>query len=214
MSLPVVLLGGGGHASVLASTLGVLGRTIAGCIAPVPSARLLGVRYLGTGTILASIGPVETEMTAAVGSIAATDIRKTLYEKTAGLGFQFAKIIHPSALVDGFATLGNGVQLWAGANIQAGAGIGDNAVVNSGAIIEHGCQIGEHVHVASGAVLAGDVKEGSCSHVGAGAVILQGCTIGEYATIGAAACVTPNVAGGATVADIPAREHKGRSGSS
>jgi sugar O-acyltransferase (sialic acid O-acetyltransferase NeuD family) len=214
MSLPVVLLGGGGHASVLASALRQSGRTIAGCIAPVPPLRLSGVRHLGSDAVLEAMSPRDVELAVAVGSIAASKLRKMLYDNGTRLGFRFAEIIHPSAIVDRTAKLGYAAQIMAGAIVQAGAEIGQNVIVNSGAIIEHGCRIGDHVHVASGAVTGGEVTVGTCSHVGAGAVVLQGCIIGEFATIGASACVTRDVVGGLTVIGIPAREHRGRSGAS
>lgn len=204
---PVILLGGGGHAAVVAATLRTLGRTIAGCIALSSPVRLPGIPYLGSDDALGSIRPEEAEIAVALGSIVASGARKRLFEAASKSGFRFVTIVHPRAIVDPSATIGQGAQVLAGAIVQAEAGIGDNAIVNSGAIVEHGSRIGAHAHVASGAVIAGDVTVGACSHVGAGAVILQGCIVGEGVTIGAAACVTRNVDSGMTVTGIPARSH-------
>lgn len=205
MNPPVILLGGGGHAAVVAATLRALGRTIAGFIAPSAPVGLPGVPYLGSDEALGSIAPGEAEIAVAVGSVVASGTRQRLFEEAARRGFRFATIVHPRAIVDQSAALGEGAQVLAGAIVQAEAGIGDNAIVNSGAIVEHGCSIGAHAHVASGAVIAGNVRLGAGSHVGAGAVILQGCIVGEGVTIGAAACVTRNVDSGMTVIGVPAR---------
>lgn len=211
---PVILLGAGGHAGVVAATLRAMGRPIAGCMAPEPPAEstLRGIDYLGTDGVLDSLIHDNVELVVAVGSIAASHTRLRLYEKAANRGFRFATIMHPTAIVDPSARLGRAVQIMAGAIVQAGTEIGDNAIINSGAIVEHGCRIGQHVHVASGAVIAGDVSVGANSHIGAGAVVLQGCKIGETVTIGAAACVTQDVESGTTVVGVPARARARRSG--
>ncbi|MGB8313059.1 MAG: acetyltransferase [Aestuariivirga sp.] len=211
-SLPVILLGGGGHATVLAAVLRLLGQRIAGCIAlEAPSAGGLDdIPYLGPDTALDSLIAGDVEIAVAVGSNVAGPTRARLFQRAVERGLAFVTIIHPSAIVDPSARLGRGVQIMAGAIVQTGAEIGDNVIINTGGIVEHGCRVGPHVHVASGAVVAGDVAIGAGSHVGAGAVILQGCKLGEGVTVGAAACVTRDVARGSTVVGVPARGHSGR----
>lgn len=209
-AMPVILLGGGGHAAAVAAALKAMGRPVAGYIAPDLPSRLNGVAYLGPDEALGSINPGEAEIAVAIGSVKATRVRQRLFEAASKQGFRFATIVHPRAIVDPSARLGQGTQVMAGAIIQAASDIGDSAIINSGAIIEHGCSIGAHVHVSSGAVISGEVRVGACSHIGAGAVILQGCAIGESVTVGAAACVTKNINDGLTVTGIPAREHGDR----
>lgn len=205
---PVLLMGAGGHASVVAAALLASGRKIAGCIAPVPPkpGQLSGIPYLGSDDVLASINPSETDIAIAVGSTRASRLRGEMYDKMAALGFRFATVIHPSAVVDSTARIGQGAQVMAGAIVQVNAVIGENAIINSGAVIEHDCILERHVHAASGAILAGQVTVGEGSHIGAGAVVLQGRTLGRHVTVGAGACVISDIGEGATAVGIPAKE--------
>ena len=136
---PVLLMGAGGHASVVAAALLASGRKIAGCIAPVPPkpGQLSGIPYLGSDDVLTSINPSETDIAIAVGSTRASRLRGEMYDKMAALGFRFATVIHPSAVVDSTARIGQGAQVMAGSIVQVNAVIGENAIINSGAVIEH-----------------------------------------------------------------------------
>lgn len=205
---PVLLMGAGGHASVVAAALLASGRKIAGCIALVPPkpGQLSGIPYLGSDDVLTSINPSETDIAIAVGSTRASRLRGEMYDKIAALGFRFATVIHPSAVVDSTARIGQGAQVMAGAIVQVNAVIGENAIINSGAVIEHDCILERHVHAASGAILAGQVTVGEGSHIGAGAVVLQGRTLGRHVTVGAGACVISDIGEGATAVGIPAKE--------
>lgn len=210
MTKPVILVGAGGHASVVAAMLKAIGHPVLGCIAlEKPKPGLMdGIAYFGNDAALDHHAPQDAEIIIAIGSIHAARLRATLYEKLKSRGFAFASAVHPSAIIGASVTRGEGLQIMTGAIVQTGAKLGANVIINTGAIIEHGCRLGDHVHVASGAVLAGDVAVGAGAHIGAGAVVLQGLRIGAGATVGAAACVTRDVADGATVIGVPAKERQ------
>lgn len=207
MSLPIILLGAGGHARVLAHGLMAGHRAIAGCLAPEPPGDgwPIHIPYLGADERLRDYDPACHDVAIAVGAVRATTRRAELFRFARETGFRVAGLVHPAAIVDATVILGEGVQIMAGAIVQAGSEIGANTIINTGAIVEHGCRIGAHAHVATGAILAGDVDVGEGAHVGAGATVLQGRRVGEGATVGAGACVTRDVLPGVTVTGIPAR---------
>lgn len=134
-------------------------------------------------------------------SIGSNRIRKIISER---FPIEYAKAIHPKALVSPSAEIGAGSVVMQGAIIQADANIGRHCIVNSGASIDHECQIGNFVHISPHATLCGNVHVGEGSWIGAGATIIPGIHIGEWATIGAGATVIRDVPSGATVAGTPA----------
>lgn len=207
MSLPVIILGAGGHAGVLTDTLGRLGRAVRGLIDddPTTHGRTVHGLEVQSPAILDSLKPEQIELVNGIGSTRAVTARQQRYEQLQAQGFRFASIIHPAAIVAESATLGQGAQVMAGAVIQNNARIGDNALINTRASIDHDCAIGDHAHIAPGATISGNVRIGAATHVGAGAVIIQGITIGSHATIGAGAVVLQDLAEQTTAVGNPAR---------
>ncbi len=204
----LIILGSGGHAKVLISTLKTLRREIIGILEQDETyvgQSLSGVSIIGNDDMIQEYTPDEIEIVNGIGSIASTEKRKTIYEKFKLAGYTFSQVIHPAATIMDDVQLGEGVQIMAGAIVQTGCVIGDNAIVNTGAIVEHDCMIGEHVHVAPGAVISGNVQIGAMTHIGTAATVIQGIKIGEGVIIGAGTVVVKDVAPGKKVIGNPAR---------
>ncbi len=199
----LVLIGGGGHALVVADAAVACGIPIAGFLdddAHAVLATQLGVRHLGGLREFAG-REVQGDFVLAVGDVR---IRENLLpslaiDRTAGA------IVHPSAIVAASAGVERGVFIGPRAVVNACASIAAHAIINTGAIIEHEVMIGENTHVAPGAIVAGRAVVGHGALLGLGATILPGRRIGDGAVVGAGAVVTCDVAPGVTVAGIPAR---------
>jgi UDP-perosamine 4-acetyltransferase len=207
MRQSIVIFGGGGHASVLASTLRLLGYSILGFTDPSPEmSSLSDIAYLGDDQVLDDFSEDEIQCVVGLGSTRDTSRRADLFTLYRRTGFSFPAIIHPSASVAREAELGIGAQIMAGAVVQTGAVVGDNVIVNTSASIDHDCHIGKHVHVAPGATLSGNVTVEERTHIGAGAVVIQDVHIGRKAIVGAGAVVVKDVPPNTVVMGVPARE--------
>lgn len=198
----VVLLGGGGHAAVVADAAHAAGWSIVGYLDD-RSDTGLGLIHLGkiddAQAVLATLDN-EVAVHAAVG-------RALLRKRWLALANQrgAATIVHRSAVVSPSATIDQGVFIGPLAVINARAAICCGAIINSGAIIEHDCTVGAFSHIAPRAVLAGEASVGDSALVGCGAVVLPGVHIGDGATLGAGSVATSDVPAGATAIGAPAR---------
>lgn len=203
----VVLLGGGGHARVVAEALRLSGAEPMGYLAPEPAKLPFApvLAHLGCDLALRDLDAGAIRLVCAIGSVAGTSARIAAWETGAAAGFGFADVRHPGALMSGGASAGPGLQLLAGAVVQTGARLGANVIVNTRAVVEHDAEVGDHSHIAPMACLSGGVRVGARAHVGAGAVVLQGRVIGEGAVVGAGSVVTRDVPAGSVVAGNPAR---------
>jgi UDP-perosamine 4-acetyltransferase len=209
MTLPVLILGAGGHAKVaiealLRASIPVLGITD-------PDASLLGRTVLGIPVVggddeVLRHRPDHVFLVNGLGSVGPAARRRELFERFRRAGYGFARVIHPSAIVASDVVVGEGAQVMAGAVIQPGTRIGCNAIVNTRASVDHDCEIGDHAHIAPGAVLSGSVRVGEGAHVGTGASVIQGIRIGAGSVVGAGAAVVRDVPERATVLGVPARE--------
>jgi UDP-perosamine 4-acetyltransferase len=210
-SLPrCVILGGGGHASVLVDCIRESGLAeIEGVLDSDPSThgrKVLDAPILGGDELLGDLaaGGV-THFVVGVGGVRDNRPRRRLFEMCLLVRLVPLIVRHPSAVVSRWATVGPGCQLMPGSIVNAGASLGANVIVNSGAVVEHDCVVGDHVHVASGARLASGVRVGTGVHLGAGATVRQGIVIGERAVVGAGAAVVRDVKADAVVVGVPAR---------
>jgi sugar O-acyltransferase (sialic acid O-acetyltransferase NeuD family) len=209
MNLPVIVLGGGGHAKVLIDTLLLHKVTVVGVTVPNPEQfikPILGIGCIGTDEAVTEFPADSVRLVNGLGSIGTPIQRKQLFLKFKALGFQFSNVIHPSAVIASDVTFSEGVQIMAGVVVQVGCYIGSNTIVNTKASIDHDCVIGDHVHIAPGVTLSGGVQVGEGAHIGTGATVIQGVRIGKNSVVGAGALVLKDVPDGVTVIGVPARE--------
>jgi len=195
-----VLIGAGGHAKVVLSLARALGREVLGVCDPAlareGATSWRGLPVLGDDAALSGFGPDRIVLLNGIGQVPHGTVRQSLHEHWASQGFRFVTLIHPCAVVDPTATLGDGVQVMAGAIVQADVTIGADVIVNTGARVDHDCRIGDHVHIAPGAVLCGGVTTGAGAFLGAGCVVLQQVDIGVGAIVSAGALLARPLATG------------------
>lgn len=199
----VVLLGGGGHALVVAEAALLAGWRLGGFLddrrdAPLatgsPAAWWLGA--IEDGGALR-----DRDRIVAVGALA---LRRTLIDRTRDLAGEWATIVHPTAFLSPSATVGAGTFVGAAAVVHTRATVGHHGIINSGAIVEHECVLGENVHVAPGAVLGGTCSVGSDTLIGMGSRVLPGVRIGRGCIVAAGAVVLRDVPDGTKLAGVPA----------
>lgn len=139
-----------------------------------------------------------------------------------------APFIHPTAVVDAGAKIGDGAKIWHFSHVMAGAGIGarcilgQNCFVGPGVVIGAGCKVQNNVSLYAGVILDEDVFCGPSAvftnvrhprahierkeefletRVGRGATIGANATIVCGVTIGAYAMIG---AGAVVSRDVPA----------
>ena len=197
----MILLGAGGHAKVVAEALIQSGKTILGLVAPdkKKGSKYFGLDVLGNDDELFSYSPREVVLANGIGALPGKVFRWKLASQMREKGFQFTRVIHPSAIIADNVVIGEGVQIMAGVIIQTGASIGQGSIVNTGASIDHDCSIGQNCHLAPGVVLSGCVDIGSGTHVGTGSVIVQGISIGTDSIVAAGSVVYKNIVSNTTL---------------
>jgi sugar O-acyltransferase (sialic acid O-acetyltransferase NeuD family) len=210
---PVIVVGAGGHAAVVADALLAAGRTVLGFVDGDPSkagTRVLGLPVMGDDTTLDAHRDRGVELANGIGgpgsaaSVGQGTLRRRVQQRLSAAGWTFSAVRHPGAIVAPSAKLGASTQVLAGAVVQPCAQVGDGAIVNTRAVVEHHAQVGAFAHIAPGAVLCGEVQVGEETHVGAGAVVRQGIRLAACVVVAAGAAVTRDVSSG-VVAGVPAR---------
>jgi sugar O-acyltransferase (sialic acid O-acetyltransferase NeuD family) len=196
----VIVLGAGGHAKVVISTLLACGRKISGVYDDDP--QRLGCEILGHQVVGRIVDLPTSSNQDAVIAIGDGTIRQSLADH---YSFNWITLIHPTAWVDPSASISAGTVVMAGAVVQPDCRIGKHVVINTSASVDHDCELDDLVHVGPGAHLAGLVRIGQGTLVGTGSVAIPGVEIGSNTVIGAGSVVTADVPSGVTAVGQPAR---------
>lgn len=195
-SQKIVMLGAGGHASVLFDILCNNNETVHLIVTSrVQKTRSLfnGISIIDDNSFIKKYSPEEVILVNGIGMLPHSALRENIYTDYTKQGYQFKNIISEQSIVSPFALLDAGVQILPGTIIQAGAHIGENCIINTRAVIEHNCTIGPHNHIAPGAVLCGAVVTGKRTFIGAGSTVIQNIKIGDDVIIGAGTIITNDV---------------------
>ncbi|MEL6476485.1 MAG: acetyltransferase [Pseudomonadota bacterium] len=205
-----VIWGARGHCRVLTDILRAAGTELAATAdratsePPVPGIPLL-TGWSAFRAWLSEREAAELGFLVAIGGGRGAD-RLEVAGWLAGLGLREMTLAHASAVAEPSAHIAPGCHLLAGSVLGAGARIGRQTILNTRASADHDCVLGEGVHLAPGATVCGEVSIGDRAFIATGATVLPKLTIGADAVIGAGAVVTRDVAPGATVIGVPARE--------
>lgn len=195
-NLPVIILGGGGHASVLAEICIEQGRQIVAVVSPescLTRQIFQGLRHLIHDDDVLEFSASNVALVNGVGGLPGSDLRKQLATKFSELGYRFATIVASSAIVSRTAKLGEGVQVLARATINAGTSVGMHSIINSCSLVEHDCCIEEFVNIAPAATVCGNTTVRQGAQIGPGSVLAQGLDVGAYCIVGAGASVARSI---------------------
>jgi len=212
--LSLVIIGGGGHACVVAEAAAAQGANILGYLDDAPSPPIANLPPLPLHTPqsdqqLQKLGQINDvhvianhHWIIAIGDIA---LRRRLHQAILKLptnphntADHAITVVHPTAWVSPTATIGKGVYIGPRAIVHTAVHVHDHAIINSGSIVEHHAVIGEHAHIAPGAVLGGGTHVGPRTLIGLAATTLPGVRIGKAAVVGAGTTLLADLGDGQT----------------
>ena len=192
----VLLIGSGGHASVLLDILIEQEINILGYVSPLPAINqklFSGFHWFKFDDDILQFDKATIQLVNGIGSLPGNTLRADFYNKYSNLGYRFTTLVSEDAGVSRYATLEQGVQVMRGAIIQTGTSIGYNSIVNTGAIVDHDCSIGSNNHIAPGATISGHVISKENVHFGTGSAVIQSINVNKNVVIGAGVTITKDV---------------------
>lgn len=168
----------------------------------------VGRRVAEQWEVVGSIEELEKQPGAYAACIVALGDNKRRLEiskKLIVLGFELATIIHPSASISSFSTIGNGSAILANAVVNIDAQVGLACIINTSSVVEHDCVLADGVHICPGSALAGNVAIGSLSTIGLKSCVRQNLIIGHEVHVGAGATVVNDIEASQIVVGTPAK---------
>ncbi|MFH1034249.1 MAG: acetyltransferase [Pseudomonadota bacterium] len=131
--------------------------------------------------------------------------RPEIAAKTGAPPERFATLVHPTATVSRWASLGPGCVLFPQVCLHNGARLGAQVVVLAGSVINHDDVIGDFTCIAAGVCVSGQVEVGAHCYLGSNSVIRGGLKVGQGSLVGMGSVVIRDVEPFSVVAGNPAR---------
>ncbi|WP_336240150.1 acetyltransferase [Citrobacter werkmanii] len=193
---PLVIIGGGGHASVIVDILKKQKREIIAIISPddITQRKVYsGIDVFSNDNEISRFQPEDIRLINGIGALPGSEIRYKVNLRFEKMGYSFETIVADNAYVSPFAFLEEGVQIFPGAIIQPGSHIGAHTIINTRAVIEHDVSLGAYNVISPGAIICGQCKTEEHVFIGASATVIQNIEIGSRAAIMANALVAENI---------------------
>jgi sugar O-acyltransferase (sialic acid O-acetyltransferase NeuD family) len=216
-TLPVVVIGFGGHGRVVTDALLAAGRTVVAVTDRRPEnefARRLGVTFLIDDVLLRTNRPETIEL--ASGRVwiwpgGKTSHRQAVVWKFQHLGYRFTGFVHLSAWVSPLGEIDPTAQVHAGVEIQAGSKVGAHPIIITSASITRDSHIGCFCKIGPRVTLSGSVQVGYGCHLGTGCSVIQGIDLGAGCFVAAGSTVVQSLGSGAYVRGTPAKQFQPQS---
>lgn len=195
----LIIIGGGGHAKVVADIAIQTGYNVLGFLDDNSDVcELLGFSRLGNIADCVNYGK-EVVFVIAIGN---NKIREAIFSK---YDLNYVTLIHPTAIIGPEVSVGAGTVVMAGAVINASAKIGAQSIINTACVVEHDVVIGDFTMLAPHSTVCGFTKIGNNCWVGAGATINNVIKICDDVMLGSGSVVIKDIDESGTYAGVPVR---------
>lgn len=118
---------------------------------------------------------------------------------------RFETIIHPSAAVSDFSTLGKGVVILQNVTIASNVNIGNHVMILPNSIISHDDIIKDYTILAGGVCVSGGVTVEESCYLGTNCSIIENVTIGKHSLIDMGSVVINDVPQNSVMIGCPAK---------
>lgn len=118
---------------------------------------------------------------------------------------RFATIIHPTAVVSKFATIGHGVSIQPFVSVGPNVTIGNHIQIYAQVLVGHNSTLDDYSYVANNSCIGAHVHLKEGAYLGTNCSLLENVTIGEWALVGIGTVALKDVPDYAKVVGNPAR---------
>lgn len=116
------------------------------------------------------------------------NLREKYFHQLKDIGFEMINVIHPSAIIDPYASISEGVFIGPGCTISLRTKIEHNTIIEAGTVIGANTQIADNVYIGIGCNIDGG------GYIKRNAHLEPGCSVAAFVNIGKNVFVQPGTA--------------------
>lgn len=135
-------------------------------------------------------------------------IRQRLVNELQEEGYQITSLDHSNAVISSSTVIQQGNCVLAGVVINNNVVIREGCIINTNASVDHHSVIGNFAHVAPGVTIAGQCKIGDRCLIGVGSTVKNGIAIVDDVIIGAGGVVVEDIVEPGTYVGVPVKKIK------
>lgn len=131
--------------------------------------------------------------------------RMQVVEKLRTKGAQFTSLIHPTAIIGSYSSIGEGLIMYSFSKISVNCEIGDFVSIASASLVGHDVTLGDYCAISPSCTLTGNVKIGDRVFLGSNSTVIPRIVVGNDVYVGAGSVVISPLKNGLKVMGNPAR---------
>jgi len=159
------------------------------------------------------LGTVETAMLSGIAfffcALGSNRARQAMTERAIALGLKAVTVVDPTAVIAPDVEIGAGSYTGIGSVVSTGTRLGNGVIVNHQVCVGHDVGVDDFAQLCPGVKVSGGCKIGEGALLGTNAGTIPLKKIGAWSTVGAGMTALRDVADGASVIRIAAREVSG-----
>lgn len=140
-----------------------------------------------------------------IGSPRTHKAKRSIIEKLGISNDHFLSIIHPTASLSRYSSIGKGVVIFQNVTLTTNTIIGDHVVILPNSIISHDVTVGSYSCIAGGVCLSGKVSVGESCYLGTNCSVRDSVYIGDNSLVGMGSVVINDIEADSIVKGIPAK---------
>ena len=119
---------------------------------------------------------------------------------------KYCNIIHPSATISRYSSIGKGNLIGPSVNIMPNVTIGNHCSFRASASIGHDCKVQDFCYMGPNSTLSGGCALENGAHIGPNASVVDKVTIHKHTILGAGSVATKNISPFSVFFGIPAKK--------
>lgn len=144
-------------------------------------------------------------VTHALVAIGNNAVRRAIAGEVIAAGLLLAGAVHPSAVIDPSAHVGDGCIIEMGVCIHPEAQIGDGVFLGGSCVVAHHSRVNDFALIGGGVIFGGCVTVGTEALIGVGVAIQPHVLIGARSVIGIGSAVVKDVPADVVAVGVPAK---------